>query len=121
MSSGNLANAWRCLYKFTLINMCGSGLRVRALPIYALVALAAVALPIEASEPIHVHHGEAPALYNGECLLAALAAFHGVAPLPSVPISVSFGLVVGAALLHAVIRVVAPLVRYTDSRAPPVV
>jgi hypothetical protein len=101
--------------------MSSSSPRVPALAIYALVAFAALALPIQASEPIHVHHGEAAVLYNAECPLAALAAFHGLAPLPSAPVSVSFGLAVGAALLHAVTPVVAPPVRFIDSRAPPLV
>jgi hypothetical protein len=63
--------------------------RFDLLAVYALVALAALALPLEGSEPIHVHHGEVPALYNGEC---PLAAFNGVAPLPSAPASMSRGL-----------------------------
>jgi hypothetical protein len=93
--------------------------RVRALAIYVLVAFAALALPFEGSQPMHVHHGQAPGLYDGECLLATLTAFHGLAPLPSVPVSVSFGLVVGAALVHASGPICAPLLRHTDPRAPP--
>jgi hypothetical protein len=89
------------------------------LAISALVALAALALPLEASEPIHVHDGAAPGLYNGECLLATLAAFHGLAPLPSDPASVSVGLVVGTALLQSAGCIVTPFARHTDPRAPP--
>lgn len=99
--------------------MSASGSRSRTVAIYLLVALAALALPLEASEPIHVHHGEAPGLYNGECLLATLAVFHAVGPLPARPVSVSTSLAAGSAILRAPSRVVAPLLRHTDSRAPP--
>src|ERR1700756_2078911 len=93
--------------------------RASALAVYALLAFAALALPTEASEPFHVHQGEAPALYNAECLLATLAVFHGAAPLPSMPVSVSCGLVGGPALCHAVATLIPSLARFTDSRAPP--
>jgi hypothetical protein len=99
--------------------MTASNSRVRTLAVYVLVAFAALALPLEGSQPIHFHHGQAPGLYDGECLLATLTAFHGLAPLPSGPVSVSFGLVVGAPLVRAAGPICAPLLRHTDPRAPP--
>jgi hypothetical protein len=106
------------MYTYSPI-MTSLGRRAGTLAVYVLVALAALALPLEASEPIHVHHGDAPAFYNGECLLAALAAFHGLAPLPSRPATLSTGLAAGGALLLAAPGVVAPLARHADPRAPP--
>ena len=99
--------------------MNASGSRFTTVAVYALIVLAAVALPIEASEPIHLHHGDGPAFYNGECPLATLAAFHGLAPLPVRPASVSATLVLAAPPLHATASVVTPLVGHTDPRAPP--
>jgi hypothetical protein len=101
------------------MSACGS--RFARVVIYALVALATLALPLEASEPIHIHHGEAPAFYNAECLLATLAAFHGLGPLPTRPASVSTPLVASAAVLLAATGVVTPILRHTDPRAPPLV
>jgi hypothetical protein len=101
--------------------MSAFGSRFATVMIYALIALAALALPLEASEPIHIHHGEAPAFYNGECLLATLAVFHGLGPLPARPTSVSTALVAGAVVLLAATAVVTPLLRHSDSRAPPLV
>jgi hypothetical protein len=93
--------------------------RFDLLAVYALVALAALALPLEGSEPIHVHHGEVPALYNGECPLAALAAFNGVAPLPSAPASMSRGLAQDPPALLGAASPFALVVRHTDPLAPP--
>lgn len=101
--------------------MATIGSRLVTLAIYGLVALAALALPLEASESIHIHHGEAPALYNGECLLAALAAFHGLGLLPSVPLSVWTGLALGATAVFKTSNLAAPLTSHTASRAPPLV
>jgi hypothetical protein len=95
------------------------GQRPRARTIYLLLVLAALALPLEASGPIHVHHGDVPGLYNGECLLATLAAFHGVAPLPDDPGAVSVGLVVGPALSHAAVSIISPVAGHGNPRAPP--
>jgi hypothetical protein len=101
--------------------MSAFGSRFATVVIYALIALAALALPLEASEPIHIHHGEAPAFYNGECLLATLAVFHGLGPLPARPTSVSTALAAGAVVLLAATGAVTPLLRHSDSRAPPLV
>ena len=93
--------------------------RLGTLVVYAVLALAALALPLEASEPFHVHHGDTAGLYNGECTLALLAAFHGPAPLPSPATSVSSALLAGPTLLAPDTCLAAALVRHTDPRAPP--
>ena len=99
--------------------MTALGLRRTTLAIYALAVLAGLALLLEAGKPIHLHHGDAPGFYNGECLLATLAAFHGLATLPLLPASVSTALVIGSAAFHPSAPVVRLLVRHTDPRAPP--
>jgi len=93
--------------------------RLGSLAIYVLVGFAALALPLEASEPIHVHHGEVLALFNGECPLATLAAFNGVAPLPSAPASISHELAPGPAMSLGAESPRTALVCHTDPRAPP--
>ena len=99
--------------------MTAPDVRRAALPIYLLVALAVLVLLLGAGAPIHLHHADAPGLYNGECLLAALAAFHGVATLPLLLASLSTAPVVGVAAVHATTPVCGLLVRLADPRAPP--
>ena len=99
--------------------MSGSGPRCSAVLVFALMALAALALPMQDSEPIHLHQGDAPAFYNGDCPLAALAAFQGPAPLPAPPSPTSTTLVSTTAPLHASRSGGALLVGHTDPRAPP--
>src|SRR5262245_65849865 len=95
------------------------GHRLGTLVLYALLALAALALPLEASQPFHVHRGDTPGLYNGACALASLAAFQGAAPLPSSADSVLSAPVTETAAVAPAGCVTAALVRHTDPRAPP--
>ena len=99
--------------------MSAFGSRFGAVVTYVLMAVAALALPIETSEPIHLHHGEAPALYNGDCLLAALAAFHGTSALPESPPSTWVVLAAGVVLIGSSERPRLSRHRHTESRAPP--
>jgi hypothetical protein len=94
---------------------CRSG----ALVICVVLGLAALALPIEGSQPLHVHDSGAPSIYNGDCLLSALAAFQGAAPLPSPLPSVWAKIMASAAPLASAARFSIPLARHTDPRAPP--
>ena len=92
----------------------------RAAPaICLLVALAALVFLLEVGTPIHLHRGDGPALYNGECLLAALTACHGLATLAAPPASSAAVLVVGAVALGATAPPAKLLVCSTDTRAPP--
>jgi hypothetical protein len=93
--------------------------RFGALVICVVLGLAALALPIEGSQPLHVHNTSVPSIYNGECLLSALAAFQGTAPLPSPLPSVWAGIIPGAVPLTSVARFSVPVARHTDPRAPP--
>ena len=95
--------------------------RLGTVVLYALLAIAALALPLEATQPFHVHHGDTAGLYNGECTLAVLAAFQGPAPLPSPAASVSSALLAGPAPLVPAVGLAVGLARHTDSRAPPLV
>ena len=106
------------MYKYTPI-MTGLSRRLGTLAIYLVLALAALALPVEASQPVHFHDGVGPGLYNAECLLATVAAFQGAAPLPSAPASVSITLSADPALVPAVDCFFTPLAPHTDPRAPP--
>ncbi len=89
-----IAKPGRERYRYSpTMNSCGR--RLGTLALYALLALAALALPFEASQPFHVHHGDTPGFYNGECALASLAAFQGAAPLPALA---------GSVRVHAAVR-----------------
>src|SRR5690349_1634820 len=99
--------------------MTGRGHRIALLALYALLAVAALALPLEASQPFHLHRGDAPGLYNGECALAVLAAFQGAAPLPAAAALTWSGDVTGPALPAAAGRLALDVARHTDPRAPP--
>jgi len=103
------------MYKYTPI-MTALGRGAGTLAIYLLVAL----VPLEASQPAHVHDGEHPGLYNVECSLAALAAFHGVAPLPSALVPVSTAPTTDPAFHSTATLFSSPLVPHADPRAPPV-
>jgi hypothetical protein len=88
---------------------------VGTLGIYLVVAL----VPLEASQPVHVHDGEHPGLYNVECSLAALAAFHGAAPLPSGLVPVSTAPTTDPTFHATATLFSSPLVPHPDPRAPP--
>ena len=92
---------------------------VGRLAICLVLLLAALALPIEGSQPLHDHDNGIPGLYDGDCLLCTLAAFQGAAPVPSPLPSAWAGVVAGAAPLASAARFCFPPVRHTDPRAPP--
>ena len=102
------------MYKYTPI-MTVLGRCVGTLAIYLLVAL----VPLEATQPVHVHDGEHPGLYTVECSLAALAAFHGAAALPSAPVSVSTASTTDPTFHATATLFSTPLVPHPDPRAPP--
>lgn len=88
---------------------------VGMLAIPLLVAL----VPLEASQPVHVHDGEHPGLYNVECSLAALAAFQGAAPLPAALLAVSTAPTIDPTFHATATLCSSPLVPHTGPRAPP--
>jgi hypothetical protein len=102
------------MYKYTPI-MTALGRCVGTLAIYLLVAL----VPLEASQPVHVHDGEHPGIYNVECSLVALAAFHCAAPLPSALVPVSAAPTTDPTFHSTATLLSSPLVPHPDPRAPP--
>ena len=63
-----------------------------------LLALVALTLAVEGSQPLHTHAGGTAGLYNGDCPLAELATFDGASPLPESSPSSWIALVTGAPL-----------------------
>jgi hypothetical protein len=93
----------------------------RTFGIAVLLVALAVALPMEGSQPFHSHEAGTAGIYNGDCPLAALAAFHGIG-LPAATSATAWVLLAaGAATLASGARLFAPVARHTDSRAPPFV
>jgi hypothetical protein len=85
----------------------------------ALLVLVALTLAVEGSQPVHTHDARTAALFNGECPLAALAAFHGASPLPDAPPG---AWVAVAGSFHPPAPCEQPpasSVQHSDSRAPP--
>ncbi len=118
-----LANEFQSVYTYgpamIILGRPGNRCRLGALVICAVLGLAALALPIESAQPVHVHDDGTPAIHNGDCILCALAAAQGAAPLPSPLRSVWVGIVAGAAPLPSAARFSIPFARHTDPRAPP--
>ncbi len=94
--------------------------RRRPWPVAVFLALIALSLSLESSPTFHAHANKA-GIYNGECPLVTLAAFHGAAPLPTAFTSAWLALPVGRAPLAAGARLAAAALRHTDPRAPPLV
>ena len=91
----------------------------RAVMAALLLVLVSLAVPLEASQPIHVHEAGTAGLYNEEHVLAALDSLSGDLPLPDAGPAVVVALVAGARLLPRGVRLSAPLSSLPDSRAPP--
>ena len=84
-----------------------------------LLAVLLLAPTIERSQPVHTHDDAAGALFNSECPLAALAAFHGASPLPSAPSATG---ATHTSSVHAPCPCDGPSVepvQHSDTRAPP--
>jgi len=100
--------AWWCAWKPGLA--VGYGI---------LLAVLSLTQTIERSQPVHTHDDAAGALFNSECPLAALAAFHGASPLPSAPSATG---ATHTSSVHAPCPCDGPSVepvQHSDTRAPP--
>ncbi|HET9926789.1 MAG TPA: hypothetical protein VFS98_21925 [Methylomirabilota bacterium] len=84
-----------------------------------LLVLVSLAVPLEASPPLHVHEAGTAGLYNEEHVLASLDSLSGDLPLPDAGPAVFVALVVSACLLARGARLAAPVPSLSDSRAPP--
>jgi len=93
--------------------------RASALVATLLLVLVALAVPLEASQPLHVHEAGTAGLYNEEHVLASLDSLSGDLPLPDAGPAVFVALVASACLLAGGARLCAPALSLSDSRAPP--
>lgn len=84
-----------------------------------LLVLVSLAVPLEASQPLHVHEAGTAGLYNEEHVLASLDSLSGDLPLPDAGSAVFVALVDSACLLTGGVRLSAPVPNLADSRAPP--
>jgi hypothetical protein len=85
-----------------------------------LLVLVSLAVPLEASPPLHVHEaGTTAGLYNEEHVLASLDSLSGDLPLPDAGPAVFVALVASACVLARGARLSAPVPSLSDSRAPP--
>jgi len=84
-----------------------------------LVILAALSLIAGGIQPGHAHARTTAGIYNAECPLAALAAFHG-SSLLSKPLTLAWIILVAGAveIAHCDRNSVSPTC-FTDPRAPP--
>jgi hypothetical protein len=93
-------------------------LHARAVIGVLLLLLIALAVPLEATQPIHLHDADTVGLYNEEHVLASLDSVPGDLPLPDAYAAV-FILHGGRPTRLSGFRLPASVVSLTDSRAPP--
>jgi hypothetical protein len=91
----------------------------RAMIATLLLVLISFAVPLEASQPLHIHEAGSAGLYNEEHVLASLDSLSGDLPLADAGAGVFVALVVSACLLARGARPSAPVPTLSDSRAPP--
>jgi len=84
-----------------------------------LLALVLALGAVHAALPLHLHHGASAGLYNEEHVLAALDSVSGDIPLPDAIPGVGIDLAPTKTAPPAIGPPIAPLVRLTASRAPP--
>lgn len=97
--------------------MIGRGFR--AVMVTLLLVLVALAVPLEASPPIHLHEAGTAGLYNEEHVLRSLDSVLGDLPLPDARLAAFIALVTGSCLTAGGARLSAPALALADSRAPP--
>lgn len=92
---------------------------VRAAMVTLLLVLIALAVPLEASQPLHLHEADTSGLYNEEHILWSLDSVLGDLPLPDARLAVFIALVAGACLTAGGARLSVAALDLADSRAPP--
>ena len=85
-----------------------------------LLVLVSLAVPLEASQPLHVHEAGTAGLYNEEHVLASLDQVSGDLPMPDAGPAVFVALVASPCPLARGARLAAPSLSLSDSRAPPI-
>lgn len=83
--------------------------------------LVSLAIPLEASQPIHLHEAGTAGVFNEEHVLASLDSVVGDVPLPDCRLAVFITLVADARFTADGARLDAPVLDLADSRAPPLV
>jgi hypothetical protein len=84
-----------------------------------LLMLVSLAVPLEASPPLHLHEAGTAGLYNEEHVLGSLDSLVGDLPLPDARFAVFVALVAEACLTAGGARLSAPVLDRAASRAPP--
>ena len=74
---------------------------------------------VQTAQPLHLHHGASAGLYNEEHVLVAVESAAGEAPLPDAPPGVGIDVAPAAAPRSPDAPPTPPVVRHTESRAPP--
>ncbi len=96
--------------------------RIRPLRVVSLalvLALAAIALPLKAGQPRHLHQAASAGLYNEEHVLASLHFLGSDVPLPDRPCGNFAALVTTPCAPGPAERHTDPVASLADSRAPP--
>ena len=91
-----------------------------AATITLVIMLVSLAIPLEASQPLHLHEAGTAGAYNEEHVLGSLESVVGDLPLPDAPFQVFIAPVAEVSLTAAGARLSAAVLELTDSRAPPV-
>jgi len=91
----------------------------RIAAIVGLLAVVALALPLKAAQPRHLHQATSAGLYNEEHVLAGLEFLGGDVSLPDGPPTDFVVPVVAPCPVGPVERPADPVVSLADSRAPP--
>jgi hypothetical protein len=92
---------------------------LRIVSLALLLALVAIALPLEAGQLRHLHQASSAGLYNEEHVLASLEFLGGEVPLPGGPPGDFVALVTAPCAPGSVERHADPVASLADSRAPP--
>ena len=92
---------------------------IRIAAVAVLLALVAIALPLKAGQPRHLHQATSAGLYNEEHVLAGLEFLGGDVSLPDGPPTDFVALVVGPCPVGPAEGHADPVVSLADSRAPP--
>ncbi|HSF01616.1 MAG TPA: hypothetical protein VLA62_01310 [Solirubrobacterales bacterium] len=85
-----------------------------------LLVLVSLVVPLETSQPLHLHEAGSVGLYNQEHVLRALDSISADLPLPDGDLAVFIALVTGTCLTAGGARISAPVLDLAASRAPPI-
>jgi hypothetical protein len=93
--------------------------RTRAMMVPLLLVLISLVLPLETSQPLHVHEADSTGLYNQDHVFASLDSLSGDVPMPGLGLATFVPFVTPAHALTRTPRPSVPVQNLSDSRAPP--